>query len=375
MRRTFAMSAAVILSVTLVACGQTSNETHAGNVPVTQSVVPGIVYAESPTQRLFTAQRADGFLDFKLYYEHRQSGQITLLDLPIPENALVIGAALLDNATAFVATRTPTPQGDLDALYILNLQTGASTLLAQSKPGHFAGIEINSLTVQDGTSRFFALRPVTLPDGRLESELSLFRLDANTRHPVAVDENTAEAAQFRAALAAAAERDLAARRITVQAATPFLRFPKSLASRNVPGSPFHTGQDLYAVDLNRDSGDMDLGDGVVAAAAGQVTQSANVGSGYGEYITIRHANGLTTAYAHLDKRAVATGVNVYQGQYIGNVGKSGGQTYAHLHFVLRNGTTPLRVASTTYPMAASYSGAACPLTSFPDEINVSPASC
>lgn len=297
MRRTFAMSAAVILSVTLVACGQTSNETHAGNVPVTQSVVPGIVYAESPTQRLFTAQRADGFLDFKLYYEHRQSGQITLLDLPIPENALVIGAALLDNATAFVATRTPTPQGDLDALYILNLQTGASTLLAQSKPGHFAGIEINSLTVQDGTSRFFALRPVTLPDGRLESELSLFRLDANTRHPVAVDENTAEAAQFRAALAAAAERDLAARRITVQAATPFLRFPKSLASRNVPGSPFHTGQDLYAVDLNRDSGDMDLGDGVVAAAAGQVTQSANVGSGYGEYITIRHANGLTTAYA------------------------------------------------------------------------------
>lgn len=368
----------ILLTVALAACGQNPNTTQAPtetNTPTLQNVTPGIIYAESATQRLLTAQRADGLLDFKLYRENRVSGEVTRLNVPVPDNALVIGAALKDDNTAFVATRTPTAQGDQDALYNLDLTNGDATLLARSEPGSFAGIEINSLTAKGGTLRFFALRPETLPDGTLESELTLFRLDAHTTEPVAVEETTAEAAEFRAALTAASARDLAARRITVQAATPFLRFPKTLASRNVPGSPYHTGQDLYAVDLNRDSGDMDLGDGVVAAAAGQVTQSANVGSGYGEYITVRHANGLTTAYAHLDKRVVATGANVYQGQYIGNVGKSGGQTYAHLHFVLRNGSTPLQVASPTYPMAASYSGAACPLTSFPDEINVSPASC
>jgi murein DD-endopeptidase MepM/ murein hydrolase activator NlpD len=369
MPRRFIMPALTVMTALLIACGQQ---------PFAQpDIEPGIIFAESAKTRLFTAERDDGLLDFKLYFENRNTGQITLLELPVPSDALVIGAALADETRAFVATRTPTNTGDQDAIYSLDLTTKAANLVVPADPEITAGLELNSLTAEHETLRFFSLRPITHPDGHIESDLTLFRLNRASSQVEQVDSSSAEAAQFKQALQAANTRDLTAQRTLArpQASTPFLRFPKALASRNVPGSPYHTGQDLYALDLNRDSGDTDLNDGVVAAASGQVIQSSFVGAGYGEYIIVRHPNGLSTAYAHLNKRVVTTGSSVYQGQYIGNVGKSGGQTYAHLHFVLRSGTSPLRAASATYPMAADYGGVACPLTSFPNEVNVGPASC
>jgi hypothetical protein len=91
---------------------------------------------------------------------------------------------------------------------------------------------------------------------------------------------------------------------------------------------------LRSVDFNRSN---DIGDTVVAAAAGKVTRVANTGStSYGRWIEISHGNGYTTRYAHLSKQSVSVGQQVSQGQKIGEVGNTGGSTGAHLHYEQRH---------------------------------------
>jgi hypothetical protein len=92
-----------------------------------------------------------------------------------------------------------------------------------------------------------------------------------------------------------------------------------------------------SVDFNRTD---DLGDPVVAAAAGTVTRVANEGStSYGRWIEIGHGSGYTTRYAHLSVQSVSVGQSVSQGQKIGEVGSTGGSTGPHLHYEQRlNGT-------------------------------------
>lgn len=88
-----------------------------------------------------------------------------------------------------------------------------------------------------------------------------------------------------------------------------------------------------SVDFNRSN---DLGDPVVAAAAGTVTRVANAGSvSYGRWIEISHGSGYTTRYAHLSKQTVSVGQRVSQGQKIGNVGNTGGSSGPHLHYEQR----------------------------------------
>jgi murein DD-endopeptidase MepM/ murein hydrolase activator NlpD len=59
---------------------------------------------------------------------------------------------------------------------------------------------------------------------------------------------------------------------------------------------------------------------------------------YGNYIVIRHNNGIVSKYCHLSKINVKTGSKVTLGQIIGNIGSSGRSTGAHLHFeILKNG--------------------------------------
>jgi murein DD-endopeptidase MepM/ murein hydrolase activator NlpD len=75
-----------------------------------------------------------------------------------------------------------------------------------------------------------------------------------------------------------------------------------------------------------------VGDGVVTWAARR--------GGYGRLVQIRHANGLSTRYAHLKAygRGIRKGKRVRQKQVIGYVGASGLATGPHLHFeVLRRG--------------------------------------
>lgn len=79
-----------------------------------------------------------------------------------------------------------------------------------------------------------------------------------------------------------------------------------------------------------------IGTPVRAAAAGRISSAGTMG-GYGVQITIEHAGGLSTRYAHLF--SVATGLvmgdAVAKGQFIGMSGNSGSSTGPHLHFETR----------------------------------------
>jgi murein DD-endopeptidase MepM/ murein hydrolase activator NlpD len=77
----------------------------------------------------------------------------------------------------------------------------------------------------------------------------------------------------------------------------------------------------------------------VQAVANGTIISAGTNGGYGRLVQIRHANGLTTGYAHLSRIAagIRPGVAVKQGQLIGAVGQSGLATGPHLHYMMTRG--------------------------------------
>ena len=97
----------------------------------------------------------------------------------------------------------------------------------------------------------------------------------------------------------------------------------------------------WEIDFNRGStATADLGDTVVAAAAGTVEVSAHQGSvnGYGNLIVIDHGGGYHTYYAHLKARAVSAGQTVLRGQAIGSLGNTsrpGNNISPHLHYEVR----------------------------------------
>jgi murein DD-endopeptidase MepM/ murein hydrolase activator NlpD len=73
---------------------------------------------------------------------------------------------------------------------------------------------------------------------------------------------------------------------------------------------------------------------VSAAAGGTVTHAGPAGT-YGNLVTIRHADGFETRYAHLSSVDVQVGAKVESGQPIGKVGTTGYSTGPHLHFEVR----------------------------------------
>jgi murein DD-endopeptidase MepM/ murein hydrolase activator NlpD len=72
---------------------------------------------------------------------------------------------------------------------------------------------------------------------------------------------------------------------------------------------------------------------VMAAGNGTVTRAGWAG-GYGILVEIRHQNGITTRYAHLQgvARGLRPGVRVSQSDVIGYVGSTGLSTGPHLHY-------------------------------------------
>src|SRR5258708_35230646 len=58
--------------------------------------------------------------------------------------------------------------------------------------------------------------------------------------------------------------------------------------------------------------------------------------GYGNYLELRHANGIRTRYGHLSKYAAGlhVGQRVTQSETIGYVGSTGLSTGPHLHYEL-----------------------------------------
>ncbi len=88
-------------------------------------------------------------------------------------------------------------------------------------------------------------------------------------------------------------------------------------------SKMHKGMDFAAP----------RGTPIYAAGDGKIVKRGPFSS-YGNYIKIRHGNGLETAYAHLNgfKSGITIGSRVKQGQVIGYVGTTGRSTGPHLHF-------------------------------------------
>ena len=89
----------------------------------------------------------------------------------------------------------------------------------------------------------------------------------------------------------------------------------------------HAGVDIAA----------DAGRPILAAADGVVVRVAQDG-GYGRFVEMKHAEGLTTLYAHMGKVLpnITSGVAVKAGTPIGLVGSTGSSTGAHLHFEIRD---------------------------------------
>lgn len=78
-----------------------------------------------------------------------------------------------------------------------------------------------------------------------------------------------------------------------------------------------------------------IGDTIVSAFDGKVRIVNYEAKGYGNYVVIRHNNGLETIYGHLSKHLCKTGDVVKAGQPIGLGGNTGRSTGSHLHFETR----------------------------------------
>ena len=111
-----------------------------------------------------------------------------------------------------------------------------------------------------------------------------------------------------------------------RASAPFgspLDFYTVLSPFGPRGGRYHTGLDIRG----RRGG----GDPVRASRGGTVTR-AQVISGYGNLVEIRHDDGFSTRYAHLKRFRVRKGQKVKAGEVIGEVGATGRATTEHLHF-------------------------------------------
>lgn len=58
--------------------------------------------------------------------------------------------------------------------------------------------------------------------------------------------------------------------------------------------------------------------------------------GYGNYVLVRHDNGFTSLYAHLDKVYVSNGQTVDENTIVGVMGNTGYSAGRHLHFEVKN---------------------------------------
>ena len=78
-----------------------------------------------------------------------------------------------------------------------------------------------------------------------------------------------------------------------------------------------------------------IGDTIVSAFDGKVRIVRYEPNGYGNYVVIRHNNGLETVYGHLSKQLVRENQEVHAGDVIGLGGNTGRSTGSHLHFETR----------------------------------------
>jgi len=75
---------------------------------------------------------------------------------------------------------------------------------------------------------------------------------------------------------------------------------------------------------------------VIACPADGVVTGVNTTTAGGNQLFIRHDNGFTTGYAHLQKALVSVNQRVITSQVIALMGNTGQSTGPHLHLTVRN---------------------------------------
>ena len=106
------------------------------------------------------------------------------------------------------------------------------------------------------------------------------------------------------------------------------------------GSPFGLRQLPWEAQPRLHAGvdiEAPAGTPILAAADGVVTRTG-VDPGYGRFVELKHAAGLSTLYAHMGPflPGVALGTAVKAGVAVGQTGSTGTSTGAHLHFEIRD---------------------------------------
>ncbi|MFN3460874.1 MAG: M23 family metallopeptidase [Oceanibaculum sp.] len=98
---------------------------------------------------------------------------------------------------------------------------------------------------------------------------------------------------------------------------------------------------------------------IMAAGSGTIAKAEWFGA-YGRYISVRHNNEFSTAYAHLSRFApgIRAGVRVQQGQVIGYVGTTGSSTGPHLHYEVLKGGTQVNPINVKFPAGEKLEGKA-----------------
>ena len=96
------------------------------------------------------------------------------------------------------------------------------------------------------------------------------------------------------------------------------------------GYGYRWGVMHYGIDIANQ-----MGTPIYAAADGVVVE-AGPASGFGMWVRIKHADGTTTIYGHIDRALVSAGQRVKAGQQIATMGNRGHSTGPHLHFEVWN---------------------------------------
>lgn len=88
-------------------------------------------------------------------------------------------------------------------------------------------------------------------------------------------------------------------------------------------------------ELDSFHGGVDFGctprDNIMAVKSGKVVEAIHSNAGYGNYVTLQHADNEFSRYAHMSLLNVSLADNVSQGQAVGKCGTTGSSTGNHLH--------------------------------------------
>jgi len=99
-----------------------------------------------------------------------------------------------------------------------------------------------------------------------------------------------------------------------------------------------------------------VGTPVVAVKEGIVSDKV-LSADYGQAVLLDHADGYSSLYAHLSSKQATPGARVFQGQKIGESGKSGNATGPHLHYEVWHGPNnpvdPSELENAGLPVAGS----------------------